>query len=179
MARRKATEKDRKAAQPPARAVATRDARAGDLSAEVKAALDQFRLGDIVSHLLRRAHFAAEEEFSRTFASEKITPRQKAALIVIYQEPGLNQNALSALLFMDRNTVAELVARHTARKLIARRPAAEDRRAYQLYLAPAGAALLDRVLPRDLMLERRLIERLPREHRAAFVECLRILAGQD
>lgn len=148
------------------------------LSAEVKAALGRFRLGDVVSHLLRRAHFAAEEEFTRTFAAEKITPRQKAALIVIYQEPGLNQNTLAAHLHMDRNTVAELVARLSARKLVRRQPASNDRRSYELYLAPPGAALLDRVLPRDLALERSLIERLPHAHRASFFECLRILAGQ-
>lgn len=137
--------------------------------------LDRFRLEEVGSHLLRRAHFLAEELFSAEFAAESITPRQKAALVMVYQQPGLNQNSLADRLFMDRNTVAEMVRRLATGGLIHRIPAADDRRAYELFLAPAGAALLDRVMPRDDRVERQLLERLPEEYRALFVKCLRLI----
>jgi DNA-binding MarR family transcriptional regulator len=137
--------------------------------------LDEFRLEDVGSHLLRRAHFTAEELFAQEFADESLTPRQKAALIAVYQHPGLNQNALADRLFMDRNTVAEMVRRLAASGLMRRVSAADDQRAYQLFLAADGAALLNRVMPRDVNVERRVLERLPEEYRALFLKCLRMI----
>jgi DNA-binding MarR family transcriptional regulator len=137
--------------------------------------LDDFRLENVVSHLLRRAHFAAEEMFSLEFSDESVTPRQKAALIIAYQHPGLNQNALADRLFMDRNSVAEMVKRLAATGLLRRVCAKEDQRAYELYLAPAGAAMLNRIMPRDLLVERRVLERLPEEYRQLFIKCVRMM----
>ena len=124
---------------------------------------------------MRRAHFAAEDIFAREFADESITPRQKAALVVLYQNPGLNQNALADRLFMDRNTVAEMVKRLAASGLIERQQAADDQRAYRLFLAPGGEALLDRVMPRDMQVEQKVLERLPAEYRPLFIKCLRLI----
>ncbi|MBV9891502.1 MAG: winged helix-turn-helix transcriptional regulator [Rhizobacter sp.] len=145
------------------------------ISPQVRKTLNEFRLEDVASHLLRRAHFLAEELFSLEFADESLTPRQKAALIITYQQPGLNQNALADSLFMDRNTVAEMVKRLVAAGLLRRQAAQDDQRAYELFLMPAGAALLDRVMPRDAHVERRVLERLPEEYRPLFIKCLRLL----
>lgn len=157
---------------PTSRTVA--DARAQVVPA-VRRMLDAFRLEEVASHLLRRAHFAAEELFAQEFSDESLTPRQKAALIAVYQQPGLNQNALADRLFMDRNTVAEMVKRLAAAGLMRRVGAQEDQRAYQLFLGEEGAALLNRVMPRDIGVERRVLERLPEEYRPLFLKCLRML----
>lgn len=143
---------------------------------EVRTILDEFRLETVGSHLLRRAHFNAEELFAREFSGESLTPRQKATLVVVYQQPGLNQNALADALFMDRNTVADMVKRLVSAGLLHRVSAQSDQRAYQLFLAPAGAALLNRIMPRDALVEARVLERLPEEYRALFLKCLRLLA---
>jgi DNA-binding MarR family transcriptional regulator len=145
------------------------------ISPAVRKMLDEFRLEDINSHLLRRAHFVAEELFAQEFADESLTPRQKAAMIIVYQQPGLNQNALADRLFMDRNTVAEMLKRLAAKGMLLRISAKDDQRAYELFLAPEGAKLLDRVLPRDALVERRLLERLPEEYRPLFVKCIRMI----
>ena len=149
------------------------------ISARSRMILDHFRLADVCSHLLRRAHFAAEELFAREFAQESITPRQKAALVILYQHPGLSQNALADQLHMDRNTVAEMVKRLAASGLIRRVPAKADKRAYELFLAPDGAALLDRVMPRDIVVEQLVLERLPAEYRPLFLKGLRLLVGES
>lgn len=145
------------------------------LSPAVRRTLDEFRLEDVGSHLLRRAHFLAEELFAQEFADASLTPRQKAAMIIVYQQPGLNQNALADRLFMDRNTVAEMVKRLVAANLLHRLAAKDDQRAYELFLAPGGAELLNRVMPRDALVERRVLDRLPEEYRPLFVKCLRLL----
>lgn len=157
---------------------AQRDSNA-NISESTRRLLADFRLEEIASHLLRRAHFAAEEMFAKEFAEESITPRQKAALVVLYQNPGIGQNALADKLFMDRNTVAEMVKRMTATGLMSRRPSPNDQRAYELFLAPDGAALLDRVLPRDVMLEKKVLDRLPAEYRPLFMKCLRLIIDQS
>jgi len=146
------------------------------VSLETRQILDSFRLSDVGSHLLRRAHFVAEDLFAQEFSDESLTPRQKAALIIIYQQPGLNQNTLADHLYMDRNTVAEMVKRLVATDLVQREKASDDRRAYRLFLAPLGAQLLDRVMPRDALVEARVLERLPEEFRLLFMKCLRMLA---
>jgi DNA-binding MarR family transcriptional regulator len=141
----------------------------------VRSLLDAFRLEDVGTHLLRRAHFMAEDLFSQEFASESITPRQKAALVAVYQHPGLSQNALADRLFMDRNTIAEMVRRLAANGLLRRVPAPDDQRAYELFLAPAGAKMLERVMPRDGHVEQQVLERLPEEYRPLFLKCLRLI----
>jgi DNA-binding MarR family transcriptional regulator len=163
-----------KTRRPPSKRVAPADARTR-LSPAVRAILDEFRLDEVGSHLLRRAHFLAEELFAKEFADQALTPRQKAALVIVYQQPGLNQNALADRLFMDRNTVAEMVKRLVTGGLLRRESAKSDQRAYQLYLGAAGADLLNRVMQRDHLVEARVLERLPEEYRPLFVKCLRLL----
>lgn len=161
---------NKRAASSPA--AAARDASA-ELTPEVRALLNRFRLAEVMSHLLRRAHFAAEERFALEFAGEDITPRQKATLIAVYQQPGISQNALAEHLFMDRNTVAEMVTRLVARRLLERRPSAEDRRAYKLFLASAGAAMLNRVMPRDVAVEQSILQDLTKPNARLLMKYLR------
>ena len=112
---------------------------------------------------------------ARAFADEQITPRQKATLIAVYQRPGLSQNMLAEHLFMDRNTVAELVKRLVARHLLERRPSAGDRRAHELFLAPDGAAMLNRVIPRDASVEHAILQALPKGGEKRFMKYLRLI----
>jgi len=146
------------------------------LSPQVREMLASFRLDEVASHLLRRAHFMAEELFAQEFTDVPLTPRQKAALITVYKNPGLNQNALADHLFMDRNTVAEMVRRLVTSGLLRRTRAQDDQRAYRLFLTPDGADLLNRVMPRDPLVEGRILEALPAEYRPLFIKCLRMLA---
>lgn len=149
---------------------------AASVSSEVAEILRQFQLHSIPSHLLRRAHFKAEEIFASNFADLGITPRQKAALVLLYKEPGLSQNALSERLAMDRNTVADMVRRMSRDGLIERTQSPADARAYQLYVAPAGAKVLNQVMPLDAEVEQKLLACLPEEYRALFIKCLHLIA---
>lgn len=153
------------------------DLASAPITPEVRQILDHFVLNNVASHLLRRAHFAAEEAFAQEFSAENLTPRQKAALVTVYQQPGLNQNALADHLCMDRNTVAEMVKRLTQRNLLRRISAQDDQRAYQIFVTTQGAALLNAVMARDALLEQRVFARLPEEYRPLFMKCLRLLVA--
>jgi len=145
------------------------------LTDDTRALLQTFQLDSVVSHLLRRTHFMAEELFHKEFAAESITPRQKAALIAVAKHPGMTQNALAEFLCMDRNTVADMVKRLCAAHMLLRQSAPGDLRAYQLFPTAEGVDMLNQILARDLELERRLIERLPEEYRPLFIKCLKLL----
>ncbi|MCY1297505.1 hypothetical protein D9M70_469480 [compost metagenome] len=147
----------------------------GQLTPTTRRLLDGFELDQVTSHLLRRAHFMAEELFHSEFAEESLTPRQKAALIITAKHPGLKQNELAERLFMDRNTVADMVKRLCFAGLLLRKNAEEDQRAYQLFPTAEGVQMLNRVLERDAALEHRLLERLPAEYRPLFMKCLKLL----
>lgn len=139
--------------------------------------LDSFVLSEVVSHLLRRAHFRAEEIFAREFADVGLTPRQKALLITAYQHPGANQNELAERIAIDRNSFAEMLSRMVGAGYVRRTRAKDDGRAYEIHITQKGIALLEQVLPHDLEVEERVIEPLPEELRPLFIKCLKIMVG--
>jgi DNA-binding MarR family transcriptional regulator len=141
--------------------------------------IDDFVLVDVVSHLLRRAHFRAEELFSQEFGKDGLTPRQKALLITVHQNPGANQNELAERVALDRNTFAEMLARMVAAGYVTRERSTDDARAWRIHITRKGVDVLLDILPRDALVEQRVIEPLPEEYRPLFVKCLKILAGLD
>jgi DNA-binding MarR family transcriptional regulator len=137
----------------------------------------QFELTDVVSHLLRRAHFRAEGLFMETFADEDLTPRQKALLITVCKHPGATQNQLADFIALDRNSLAEMVNRMVRKGYLQRKRAEGDGRAYAVHITQNGLGLLQRVLPRDREVEDAIIAVLPEEYRALFMKCLKMVAG--
>jgi DNA-binding MarR family transcriptional regulator len=148
-------------------------------SARANSALERFVLTDIVSHLLRRAHFRAEEIFNQELGASGLTPRQKALLITAYQNPGANQNELAEKIAIDRNSFAEMLARLVARGYVRRGRSREDGRAYEINITDKGIRAVEEVLPGDMVVEKRIMEPLPEELRPLFVKCLKIMAGLE
>lgn len=142
-------------------------------------ALQEFDLTQVASHLLRRAHFRAEALFAQAFPDEDLTPRQKALLVTVYQNPGATQNRIAELIALDRNSFAEMIARMTKKGYVRRTRSAEDGRAYALEISPQGEALLARILPRDAEVEAQVLAPIPEELRPVFLRCLRLMAGLE
>ncbi|MGY6272800.1 MarR family winged helix-turn-helix transcriptional regulator [Achromobacter denitrificans] len=142
-------------------------------------ALNEFDLTHVASHLLRRAHFRAEGLFAQAFSGEDLTPRQKALLITVYQNPGATQNRIADLIALDRNSFAEMIARMTKKGYVRRTRSAEDGRAYSLDITDEGVALLARILPEDAAVEAQVLAPIPEALRPVFLECLRLMAGLE
>ena len=148
-------------------------------SARASSSLERFVLTDIVSHLLRRAHFRAEEIFNQELGASGLTPRQKALLITAYQNPGANQNELAEKIAIDRNSFAEMLARLVARGYVRREHSREDGRAYEITITDKGIRAAEEVLPGDALVEKRIMEPLPEELRPLFVKCLKVMVGLE
>ena len=140
---------------------------------------DRFVLTDVVSHLLRRAHFRAEALFDAELGHWGLTPRQKALLVMAHQHPGETQNQLAERVALDRASFAEMLRRMTARGLLKRTRATTDRRAYAIVITPKGETLMRAILPLDQVVEARVIAPLPAEYRPLFVKSLRLMIGLD
>ena len=140
---------------------------------------DHFVLADVVSHLLRRAHFRAENLFDAELGGRDLTPRQKALLVTAHQHPGETQSQLADRVALDRASFAEMLRRMTGRGLLRRVAANDDKRAYAIFITAKGEALLKAVLPIDRIVEERVIAPLPPEYRALFIKCLKLMVGVE
>ena len=138
-----------------------------------------FRLDENVSHLLRRAHFRAENLFGAALGEYGITPRQKAVLVAAYQNPGSTLNKLAERIVLDRQTTAEMAHRLVDRGLLERRRSEHDGRAYAIWVTPAGSDLLHAVMPRDAEVEEQILAPLPAEFRPLFLKSLHLMVNQD
>jgi len=134
---------------------------------------------EVVSHLLRRAHFRAEAAFSHAAPDTGLTARQQALLIAVCQHPGSTQNQLAALIALDRNSLAEMLSRMERKGLLTRKKSDQDSRCRTVFVTAAGASLLNRILSHRAKVEASIIEAVPTEHRAVFMQCLKHLAGVD
>jgi len=124
-------------------------------------------------HLLRRALQAMnllwDEEVSHT-----ITSPQFAALNALYTEPDLDQRTLGERISLDRSTVAEVVARLSARGLVRTERDSRDGRRKVITLTSKGQHALQQLIPRTHVMTRRLVGALDAEDQA---ELLRLLTA--
>lgn len=155
-------------------------ARKRDPQREVRRLLDEFELTEVVSHLLRRAHFRSEGLFDAEIGQVfGITPRQKALLITSFQHPGATVNELAERIALDRVSAAEMLSRLVQRGLLSRERSTSDGRAWAVTITAAGIALLEDVMPHDIDVERAVLDPLPPEYRLLFIKCLRLMANLE
>ncbi|TMF70401.1 MAG: MarR family transcriptional regulator [Chloroflexi bacterium] len=122
-------------------------------------------------HLLRRAVQAMnllwDEEVSHT-----ITSPQFAALNALYGEPNLDQRTLGLRISLDRSTMAEVVARLSARGLIRTQRDTRDGRRKTITLTTKGLHAVQQLIPRTHAMTARLVGPLDARQRD---ELLRLL----
>jgi len=121
-------------------------------------------------HLIRRLHQISTGLFQdrMTALGVDLTPVQFGALATLRDRPDIDQATLAGLIAHDRATIGGVLDRLQAKGLIERRIDPDDRRARQVRLTPAGAALLARVLPQVEALQDAILAGLNPDERAAF-----------
>ena len=131
-----------------------------------------------VSHLLHRAVQVAADLHAERAGPDGLTPRQYAILVAVAEAEGSTQTQLVAATGVDRSTLAELLARLTARGLVARVRSESDARVNHVTLTPEGQALLGSAAPLAAAADDDLLQRLPADRRARFLKDLRrLIAG--
>jgi len=144
---------------------------------ELDQMLDGFELKRVASHLLRRAHFRAEDIYSQTAGRLGLTPRQKALLIVAYRNPRANQSVLAEMIALDPNSLAEMATRMVREGLLQRTRDPHDARSKCISITDAGVDILKKIMPLDAQVETDVLAPVPHEHRALFVHCLQLMVG--
>jgi len=105
--------------------------------------IDYGLLDTLVGYALRRAQFRIYEDFVVSLARWHITPPRFSALVIISRNPHLKLTELARILGIARSGAVLLVDALQDMRLVERRPAAGDRRAYSLVLTPAGRKTLE------------------------------------
>ncbi|HTC18681.1 MAG TPA: MarR family winged helix-turn-helix transcriptional regulator [Stellaceae bacterium] len=134
---------------------------------------DEFELYGAPGHLIRRLQQIAVALFMAETRRFDITPVQYAALFSIRAKPGLDQTALANVIAIDRSTIANVVERLEAKKLITRKAGASDRRTKRLYVTPAGRKLLAGAIPAVQLAQGMILAPLKPGERGAFMSMLR------
>jgi DNA-binding MarR family transcriptional regulator len=135
---------------------------------DVRIAIDAFRA---VVQALRTTSRDAEKRVG-------VSAAQLFALHELASRSGASINDLAVRTFTHQSSVSVVVQRLVDRRLVMRRPAADDRRRVELELTTAGRAILRRA-PEPV--QQRLIaaiHALPPRRRAVFAQSLRDIAAR-
>ena len=121
--------------------------------AERSAGADEPSLGVLEGFIgfhLRLAQDASFRSFAQRAGRHDLRPGRFAAMMVIHDNPGINQTALGRLIARDKSTITPLLQGLERQGLVVRRAAAKDGRSFVLTLTPDGEATL-----RDLLAQAR------------------------
>ena len=124
------------------------------------------------SHLMHRALQLALDIYAEETGADGLTQRQFAVLEAVSLKAGLTQTELVRMTGIDRSTLADLVARMTAKGLLERERSALDARAKAVRLSEAGQAALEAARPRVVAADKRILALLPKARREGFLDLL-------
>jgi MarR family transcriptional regulator, temperature-dependent positive regulator of motility len=128
-------------------------------------------------HPLHRAEQAADQLFLAG-ALGFITPRQLAVLIAVSESEGGNITHVIERTGIDRSTSSELVRRMARMGLLQKRRSRRDARAFELRLTQEGRQLLDNAAPVGRNIDAALLQALPPDRRAPFLQALRAIIAK-
>ena len=123
-------------------------------------------------YLFRRMQQIAVALFIEECRQFDLTPVQYAALIAIHTHPGIDATRLSAVIAFDRSTLGSVIERLEAKKLIERKPSAEDKRVKLLVLTKAGGAILRDIVPWVEKAQARMLQPLKPADRKVLLSLL-------
>ena len=131
----------------------------------------QSALSVMPGHLIRRLNQRSTARFQHQLraAGHDITPVQFAALTTLVENPGLDQATLAGLIAYDRATIGGVVKRLEQKGLIQRQTNTDDRRAFRLFVAPKGRAVLKSITPLVAALQTDILSNLSDSERRIFM----------
>ena len=141
-----------------------------------KAAKNQGGLQSSPSHLIHRALQLALDIYNEESAASGLTQRQFAVLEAASHNAGLTQTDLVKATGIDRSTLADHVARMTAKGLLMRERSVLDARAMTVKVSEEGLAALEAARPCVAAADKRILALLPKSRRDSFLEILSLLA---
>jgi len=129
-------------------------------------------------HLMRRALQVMNVLWSNE-VSHTITSPQFAALNALHREPNIDQRTLGERISLDRSTMAEVVARLTARGLISGERHSSDGRRKTIKLTPKGYRALQQLIPATHTMTGQLVGALDAKEQAELLRLLSAVVGSN
>jgi len=134
-------------------------------------------LADSPSHLMHRVLQLSLDIYAEEAGPDGPTQRQYAVMEAVSVKEGLTQTELVRATGIDRSTLADLVARMTAKGLLSRERSVVDARAKAVRLSAEGQALLEAARPRVEAADKRIMALVPKGKRDGFLDLLAELAS--
>jgi MarR family transcriptional regulator, temperature-dependent positive regulator of motility len=129
-------------------------------------------------HLMRRALQAMNLLWDHE-VSHVITSPQFAALNALYGESAIDQRTLGERISLDRSTMAEVVARLSARGLIDTARDSHDGRRKTIRLTPKGVTTLEHLIPRTHEMTRKLVGALDAKEQEELLRLLTTVVSSN
>lgn len=126
--------------------------------------------------LFRRLASQSHALFHRLSGQDEITAPQLTLLGTLLRSGPLPQAELGRAVGIDKNTLTEMLRRMETRGLIGRSRHATDRRSLTIAITTEGAKRVEALAPAAMRVGAAMLEPIPAEHRALFLDCLRRLA---
>lgn len=121
---------------------------------------------------IRRCHQIATSIFHEECGDLDLTTTQLGTLMVLRQNPGIEQIAVARLLGFDRSTTALVMSLLEKRGLIRRQTARGDKRRRELYITDAAIRLIDSGAAAMERARQRLLAPLDAGEQVAFMAAL-------
>jgi DNA-binding MarR family transcriptional regulator len=108
-----------------------------------------FSLDESLGYWLYRSHIQVSAALRQAFqdAGHDLTPEQWAVLLGLREQEGLNQSKLGEKTYKDRHNITRILKQLDKRGYIEKLHDEKDKRAFRIYLAPAGRSLLKKLKP--------------------------------
>jgi DNA-binding MarR family transcriptional regulator len=133
--------------------------------------------GRLAFHL-RRAQEASFAAFARRINDDHIWPGWFALLVLVHENPDINQTALSRAVGRDKSTLTTSLRDLVSKGLVQRDRSADDRRNYTLRLTKAGRSRLKKMEVHAHAHDRALDNIVGKESKQALIRILKRIAAE-
>lgn len=149
-----------------------------DTAALIDTTVTTKNLDDLLGFNLRRAQEASFAAFVRRVGDTHIWSGWFALLMIVNENPGINQTALSVAAGRDKSTLTTSLRQLVREGLVERQLSATDRRSYTLKLTDAGRDHLESMQVHAREHDKLLDRIVGRENKRALLMILRKIASE-
>ena len=126
----------------------------------------------VPAYLIRRLMMISTAMIAEAFEGEDMPVSAWAVLLMIYNNPDIDQSRLAEVVSIDRTNTGRLVDQLEAKGLVERRPNDHDRRVWMLRCTPLGQKVRSRLRPRAYATQDKLLSCLKPADRERFIDLM-------
>jgi len=138
-------------------------------------------LNDMPGHLIRRLHQISTQVFQKHLQETDydITSVQYATMLVLKDNPGIEQAQVASLIAYDRATIGGVLDRLEQKGYLIRLVSVRDRRAREVSLSEEGLKVVEEVTPVIEALQRDILSNLSNAEASRLTSLLQKAVGLD